>query len=378
MSNESKKHTKHTALIKPTGGEFHFNEWTLIGAPCNIIQDVAIKINLALQQHFKIAFLDAAHQSEKMEEEYFLHFTDKIDHQSIQTKQSIGQKQYRKYYNQLDLVLVNGNHFKGDKQIVFLNEKKKESLQRKLDRLDNVRCVISQHQDQELFDFLKNKINDDVPRIIISDLQALVNLMLQDFENNVPEVYGLVLAGGKSLRMGRDKGALEYKGVPHRDYLANLIQMHCKEVYLSCRQDQVRAWDSKYKKLTDSFIGLGPYGGILSAFRKQPNKAWLTLACDLPFMNEETLELLFAQRDPSKLATCFHNPETQFPEPLITIWEPRAYPVLLEFLSQGYSCPRKVLINSEIKEIHLEDSSILHNANDQESFLQAKLQIRES
>ena len=63
------------------------------------------------------------------------------------------------------------------------------------------------------------------------------------------------------------------------------------------------------------------------------------------------------------MATSFLNSSTGFPEPLITLWEPKAYPILLEYLSMGYSCPRKVLINSDVELVNLEDQSVLFNAN---------------
>jgi len=69
----------------------------------------------------------------------------------------------------------------------------------------------------------------------------------------------------------------------------------------------------------------------------------------------------------SKVATAFHNPETNFPDPLITIWEPKSYQILLSFLAQGYSCPRKALINSDIKTLTY-DSTILTNVNDPIAF----------
>jgi molybdenum cofactor guanylyltransferase len=55
--------------------------------------------------------------------------------------------------------------------------------------------------------------------------------------------------------------------------------------------------------------------------------------------------------------------DSRFPEPLITIWEPRAYPLLLQFLSQGYSCPRKVLINSDVELLQVPDVQAIQNVN---------------
>jgi molybdopterin-guanine dinucleotide biosynthesis protein A len=110
-------------------------------------------------------------------------------------------------------------------------------------------------------------------------------------------------------------------------------------------------------------LGLGPVGGILSAFQRDPNAAWLVLACDLPFLTATTLRELVAGRQPSRLATAFRSPDNEFPEPLITIFEPRAYPELLRFLSLGYSCPRKMLINSDVEVLPTPTAGELRNVN---------------
>ncbi len=373
---ESKKHTKHTALIKPIGGEYHRNEWALIGAPCGMIQKVAQQIDENLRQDLKIGYLDAAHQAPERLTTYHSLFTDKITHQSFSTLTQPEQKQSRKFFNELDVLLVNGNHFKGAKQIVFITEKKKESLSRKLDRLTDIRLILVEEKGVAIHDYLKDIIPPDTPILSIDELEKITQLIRQDFENNTPPLFGLVLAGGKSQRMGTDKGALDYHGKAHREYSADLLANHCEQVYLSFRAKQ-ESIETEYSKLYDTFTGLGPYGAILSAFREQPNHAWLSVACDLPFLTGESIQQLVQERDPSKLATCFHNPDTKFPEPLITIWEPRAYPVLLEFLSQGYSCPRKVLINTDVHEIKRVDVEFMTNANDKLAYEAAKKKINE-
>jgi len=48
---------------------------------------------------------------------------------------------------------------------------------------------------------------------------------------------------------------------------------------------------------------------------------------------------------------------------LVTIWEPRSYPLLLQFMAQGYSCPRKVLLNSPIELLVTENAQALENVN---------------
>ena len=170
--------------------------------------------------------------------------------------------------------------------------------------------------------------------------------------------------------MGTDKGALDYHGKPQREYMADLLDKFCEKTFVSVRPDQ--QIESNYEFLEDTFVGLGPFGAILSAMRKNPNAAWLVVACDLPLLDEQSLDYLVKNRNTSQVATAFYNPETGFPEPLITIWEPRSYQVLLSFLTQGYSCPRKVLINSAIELLQIEDSKILLNVNDQEGYEKVK------
>lgn len=376
---ETKKHTKHTALIKPLGGEYHRQEWSIIGAPCGIIHKLAARINEQLKDQYRLGYLDAAHKSAAPDHDYFVSFTDKIDYQEYTTRLKPGQKQNRKFFNDLDLLIVNGNHFKGDKQIVLINERKKESLQRKLDRLTDVRMILVEKAGDPIHDYLQELVSADIPILPIDNTEQICTIIQQDLQASVPPVMGLVLAGGKSTRMGQDKGLLQYHHKPHREFLAELLKPHCEQVFLSFRKGQNGAEEiASYPPLFDTFEGLGPYGAILSAFRVQPNHAWLSLACDLPYMDEGTIQQLIEQRDPGKLATCFHNPETNFPEPLLTIWEPRAYPVLLEFLSMGYSCPRKVLINTDIKELEIANPQTLFNANHPQEYEAAKAALQKN
>ena len=158
-------------------------------------------------------------------------------------------------------------------------------------------------------------------------------------------VNGLVLAGGKSVRMGRDKSAIPWHGKEQQYYVADLLQAFCQDVFISRREWQPEIAPG-YQVLLDSYTGIGPYGAILSAFAAVPERAWLVVACALPLIDKATLSFLFANRDPGKMATTFQSPHDGLPEPLITIWEPSSQAVLLEYLSGGYTCPRKVLIRA--------------------------------
>lgn len=181
----------------------------------------------------------------------------------------------------------------------------------------------------------------------------------------LPKINGLVLAGGKSMRMGYDKGAINWHGKEQRYFMADLVGLFCDEVYISCRKEQQAEINSGYAILTDSVEGSGPLVAILSAFRKYPDATWLVVACDLPLLDADTLRHLLKNRDKARIATTYESPFDQLPEPLITIWEPAARPILESFLSDGFTCPRKALIkNAErVKMLAPPHPDALMNAN---------------
>ncbi|MEM7109801.1 MAG: NTP transferase domain-containing protein [Bacteroidota bacterium] len=370
-----REHKKHASVQKPVGGKFHRNEFALLGAPCSVIQDLSIRISTALKKDFRIGYVDADHNAGDYSSFFEVKYIDKIDHNRLEFSPGDLTYRYKGIFNDQDAVLVNGNHFTARQQIVIINEKKKESLRRKLDRLTDVIMILLDEGEDETYDFIKEAIPHYItlPVFRITDTFAILKSIKTTISAQKPLLNGLVLAGGKSTRMGRDKGEINYNGKPQREYMGDILSNLCKETFISKRSNiELR---SNYAFIEDTFTGLGPYGGILSAFRKDPNVAWLSVACDIPRLDEPTLQQLVNHRDTSKVATCFHNPEINFPEPLITIWEPCAYQHLLYFLSLGYACPRKVLINCDVNSVELDRPEVLTNVNTPEEYNRMKKHI---
>lgn len=378
-----KKHQKHARLARPNLGEFGRNEWAIIGTPCGNIQQLSYRLIDVLQKTFKVSYVDADHKNEDepngLEVENpalalgaTLEYTDKISHHRFDIKSELNAWQYRALFNEQDLILVNGNHFKAKNQIVVIDPKKEKSLEKKLDRLTNVDLILMTGEEESIYPFLKNHLKDwaHIPVLHFPQTEKIAEFILGNVLLQIPNINGLVLAGGKSVRMGKDKGELDYHGKPQREFMADMLSQFCEEIYISVRGNQ--DVESEYELLEDTFVGLGPFGAIASAMRKNPNTAWLVVACDLPLLDEKTLQFLVENRNSSKVATAIYNPETDFPEPLITIWEPRSYQVLMHFLTQGNSCPRKVLINSEIELLKVGDAKVLLNVNDEEGYKKVK------
>jgi molybdopterin-guanine dinucleotide biosynthesis protein A len=140
-----------------------------------------------------------------------------------------------------------------------------------------------------------------------------------------PVLYGLVLSGGASTRMGKDKALLDRHGGPQLQATFNLLSPHVQCCFVSLRRDQrtepVRA---ALPGIVDQAEGAGPAAGLLAAHAAYPEAAWLVLACDLPLLQASTLEALIHARDGQRAAIAYRSPVDGLPEPLCALWEPTA------------------------------------------------------
>ena len=367
----SNGHKKHTDLTRPAFGIFHRNEWALVGGPCTAIKLLADQVIKALSAGYKCGYVDTTHNDDitslpgRLPSGAALDYTDMVNYRQLNYSAEFNSFKLRETFSPLDLVLVNGNHHRAKAQVVIINKNKIASLQKRVDQLGNVQLILLSEDADEVFDFIKEAVPNwkSLPTYRLDETGEIINFFENQMQLAKPALNGLVLAGGKSERMGFDKASLSWHGKEQRYYMADLLKTICTDVFISCRDNQLIELNDEYKGLPDTFTGLGPYGAILSAFREKPDNAWLVVASDLPLIDAETLQHLIDNRNSSSIATAFQNESQGFPEPLITIWEPKSYPILLSFLAQGYSCPRKALINSDVTIINPPDQAALTNVN---------------
>ncbi len=364
-----KKHNKHALLNRPNMGEWGRSEYALLGTTCDSIHSIVSELYLLISPVLKVAYIDASHSEDDYSNEQLISYTSHEKHIELRNQKSQDKYTNRLLFNDSDIQLINGNHFDASQQIVILDNRKKESLSKKTHKLTNIKYVITTEEQKEIWPFLKQYITPDTQLLSFTELETVANSLIKEFTNTIP-LNGLVLAGGKSQRMGFDKSTIDYHGDTQVNHVSKLLKPYCQEVFVSLRSEQDDTF--AIERINDSFSGFGPMGGILSAFQKDTNAAWLTIATDLPFVNDKAIKQLIELRDRTKIATCFIRSDQEFPDPLFTIWEPKAYQHLLSFLSIGYSCPRKVLINSDVKVIPIEDDTILTNVNDQDQLQAAK------
>ncbi|WP_204376202.1 NTP transferase domain-containing protein [Hymenobacter coccineus] len=386
------KRAKHAALARPDVGEFGRHELAILGAPCSDIQALVARLLPHLAPALRVAYVDADHAADDAalgapaptklvpavgESGLSAELVDKITYRQLNTVRALDKFSQPELLAHESVVLVNGNHFRARQQVVIVDPRK--PLDKKLDRLTDVRLVLLAAGQTELPPvLLAHLAGGPLPPVLpLADAAGIAVFIQKWYAAAVPMLRGLVLAGGRSERMRTDKGALRYHGAAdQRQHTAALLGEFCADVRVSVRPDQADELPAGLVPLPDTFAGLGPLGGLLSAFRADPNAAWLVLACDLPLLTRTTLEFLVNNRQPGRFATALQSPWNDFPEPLVTIWEPRAYGELLRFLSLGYSCPRKALINSDTAVLAPPVPDELRNVNTPEERAEVETVLR--
>ena len=181
--------------------------------------------------------------------------------------------------------------------------------------------------------------------------------------SDVP-LYGLVLSGGRSRRMGQDKALLQRDGKSQLAWAVGILDEHAERVFVSTRADQAGESErSRFDQVVDRYEDLGPLAGILSAMDEYPDADWLVVACDLPNISGATIAHLLANYSTAHPFTAFVSSHDGLPEPLCAIWRAGTGDIIRGFVDEGIKCPRKILIRSDTHLIEQADPRWLDNVN---------------
>lgn len=150
-----------------------------------------------------------------------------------------------------------------------------------------------------------------------------------------PSAVGLLLAGGRSRRMGRDKAGLEWQGRTLGEHQAGTLSgTGAWPLYVACRAEQ--AWAPVgFGRIIDPTTDAGPLGGLIHAFAATNATVVATLAIDLPLIRSEWLEGITGQSRQDSVSVVPRH-AGRF-EPLAAAWHASALPELKAALSTGRS-----------------------------------------
>jgi molybdenum cofactor guanylyltransferase len=185
------------------------------------------------------------------------------------------------------------------------------------------------------------------------------------------KLTAIVLAGGKSSRMGEDKALIPIQGVPLLQRVCGIAQGCADAVYV------VTPWPERYQDLlwpgcqfirevplSGESLAHGPLVGFAQGLAEVETEWVLLLACDLPRLRVEVLQDWASRLDSvgdNAIAALADHPKGW--EPLCGFYRRRCLPQLLEFINQGGRSFQRWLRQYSVEVLPLAEPEMLFNCN---------------
>lgn len=186
-----------------------------------------------------------------------------------------------------------------------------------------------------------------------------------------PPIAAIILAGGRSSRMGRDKALLEISGRSLLEKISRLALECTDRVYI------ITPWIERYQSILPNGCQMirevvspgetepqGPLVGFARALTEIDAEWVLLLACDLPNLNASVFKNQFDDLDnipPEVMAWLPRHPKGW--EPLCGFYRRQCLPLLEEFIDRGGRSFQGWLALIPVRELPLSDRGMLFNCN---------------
>ena len=104
-----------------------------------------------------------------------------------------------------------------------------------------------------------------------------------------PNITGIVLGGGQSRRMGRDKRSLQWKGEPFLDRVCRVMGTLFDEVLVVTAENDYDCSHLPVRLVTDKIPNKGSLGGLYTGLIEAERPLIFAVACDMPFLMKESI-----------------------------------------------------------------------------------------
>lgn len=168
---------------------------------------------------------------------------------------------------------------------------------------------------------------------------------------------GILIAGGKSERMGKDKALLFYRGKTFADQALKLLSLFCDRVVISSQHTD---WPDTYEVIKDIYPVIGPIAGLHAGLKVSKTVFNLVLPCDLPLMEAGTLNRLVDGIGKSDAAIFRHE---KFAEPLCGVYTSGSLPVIESQIVKGLYSLQELLSKLSVHYIDADENAMKHLRN---------------
>ena len=217
-----------------------------------------------------------------------------------------------------------------------------------------------------------------IPLFHRDEVDRIYEFVKNHFYQCTPPLYGGVFVGGQSKRMGKPKVSLAYNGQTEAERMVELLSQFCDKVFLSARPEQDLGHLEHLThcgRVNDEHYGLGPVGGLATLMANHPDKAWIVVACDTPFLKARNVQHIIEQRDPLRYGTCYMKKGRLGVEPMCGIYEPKFIVPLYEAMSRRELSLSRIIHDLPFKTIKVpeDNRSDFMNVNTPEEYEVARV-----
>lgn len=173
-------------------------------------------------------------------------------------------------------------------------------------------------------------------------------------------ITGIILAGGKSSRMGTDKGLMRLNGKPMIQHILDPMAKICQRILIVTGNPMYGMFG--FELVADEAPDYGPVMGILSGLKQSKTERNLVLSCDAPFVTFELLKDLVLKSDDTQVAAACSSKGIH---PLIAVYNRSCLPVFEDAVINDEHRLRTVLESLNVRELQIDDEELVRNVNEQ-------------
>ncbi len=177
--------------------------------------------------------------------------------------------------------------------------------------------------------------------------------------NKKRNITAIVLAGGKSSRMGTDKGFVNFKNKPFVQHIIDVVRPLVNEIIIISNHPNYDIFG--LKRFNDIIKNAGPLAGIQAGLHESETENNLVISCDVPLISSELLELLITEINTTSEVIQLQSGDKKMP--LIAIYKKSCEAKFTEVLIQGERRVRKAIEQCKVKTIIIEKALEKHTAN---------------
>jgi len=197
--------------------------------------------------------------------------------------------------------------------------------------------------------------------------------------NDQIRLTGIILAGGKGIRLGMNKGLAKLGNRHLVEYVIENLSQVCSEILISSNTDQCKKFG--FKTIPDIYDAKGPMAGIHACLKASSNEHNFVVSVDTPFVSPDFIRYMFGKKEDGLIAAPWYKKD--YYEPLCAYYNKRAIPKMEEHFEHGrFKLPdlykevpfSRVEVNETMLNFH---PLLFHNINTQEDLLTAERYLSE-